>query len=204
MRGLLQVWLVASILVGLVFAWRTGQKRTAARAEYDRLVRLTGDLPLTDPAKIHVLALETGEDLHFAWRIYLPPNCRFVVRHSSGGMSTSSRSDAQQFIARVRVREDADGRLQCFTKFSGGSSQSGLGDDALADFLRGQWDKVQVRQLGAGKVVSFRPDEQALLLRLSVPDELLAQAATQLDGRRLEGKLPLLYEVRLGPRPSRP
>jgi hypothetical protein len=203
MRWLLQLCLVAIIVVGLVFAWSTGRKRTAARAEYDRLVRLTGDLPLSDPAKIHVLALETGEDLHFAWRIYLPPNCHFVIRHTSGGFSSSSHSEPQQFIARVRVREDAQGRLQIFTKFAGGSGQSGFGDDSLADFLRGRWGKVQVEQLGASKVVTLKPDEQALLLRLSLPEQLLGEAATKLEGRRLEAKLPLLYEVHLGPRPLR-
>ena len=204
MRWLLQLCLVAIIMVGLVLAWRSGQQRTATRAEYDRLVRLTGDLPLTDPAKIHVLALETGEDLHFAWRIYLPANCHFVIGHTSGGFSSSSSSDPRQFIARVRVRENAEGRLQIFMKFFSGSGQSGFGSDSLADFLRGRWDKVQVEQLGAGKVVTLKSDEHVLLLRLSLPEDLLTEAATKLDGRRLEAKLPLLYEVHLGPKPTRP
>ncbi|MEX2176134.1 MAG: hypothetical protein WD872_17360 [Pirellulaceae bacterium] len=203
MRRLLQLCLVAVILVGLVFAWRTGQERSTVRAEYDRLVRLTGDLPLTDPAKIHVLAIETGEDLHFAWRIYLPPKCRFVIRHSSGGFGSSSRSEPQQFIARVRVRE-ADGRLQLFTKFAGGSGESSFGDDSLAEFLRGRWDEVQVEQLGVGKVAVLKPDGSALLLRLSLPEALQAEAAKQLDRHSLQTKLPLLYEVHIGPEPARP
>jgi hypothetical protein len=199
MRKLLQVALVVVILVGLVFAWRTGQKRGEAQGEYDRLVRLTGDMPITDPNKIHVLALETDESLHFAWRIYLPPNCRFVVRHNSGGSSMSSHTEPQQFLARIRFREQADGRLQVFTKFHGGSSQSGFGDESLADFLRGRWDRIDVEQLGSGKVAVFPREEQVVLLRLTLPETLQGEAEKQLDARRLEEKLPLLYESRIGP-----
>jgi hypothetical protein len=198
MRRLLQFGLVVVIMVGLAFAWRTGQERSDAQAEYDRLVRLTGDLPITDPQKIHVLALETGEELHFAWRIYLPPHCRFVVRHHSGGSSSSSHTDPQQFIARIRFREQRNG-LQVFTKFSGGSSQSGFGDDSLADFLRGRWDRIDVEQLGSGKVAVFPREEQVVLLRLTLPETLQGEAEKKLEARRLEEKLPLLYETRIGP-----
>ena len=201
MSKLLQLALVAVSLVGLVFVWQTGQQRQASRLEYERLIRLVGDLPLTDPGKIHVLALDTGEPLHFAWRIYLPPKCSFHARYQSGS-SSSYYSDPQEFIARVRFREQPDGRMQIYTKFAGGSGQSGFGDDSLANFLRGRWDQIGVEQLGTGKPAILDLDKEARLLRLTLPDDLHAQATEKVDARSLQEKLPLLFEVHITGKPQ--
>lgn len=203
MHRLFELCLLALTLTGLYFVWQSGQQGSAARAEYERLVRLTGDLPITDASKIHVLALETGESLHFAWRVYLPPNCRIMVKHN-GGSSSSFQSNPQHLIARVRFREQPPGRLQVYTRFSGGSSQMGFGDDSLATFLRGRWDQVFVEQLGADKTAVLKLDEEAVLLRLTLPEELLSQAAKEVDARSLQAQLPLLFEMRIVPQPPPP
>lgn len=203
MHRLFELGLWALTLTGLYFVWQSGLQRSAARAECERLVRLTGDLALTDPNKIHVLALETGDSLHFAWRIYLPPNCHIMVRQG-GGSSTSYHTDPQHFIARVRIREQPPGQLQVYTRFSGGSGQMGFGDESLANFLRGRWDQLHVEQLGAGKVAILKPDEEALLLRLTLPEQLMDQAAKEVDSRRQQTKLPLLFEVQIVPLPPPP
>jgi hypothetical protein len=198
MRRFFQLCLLGFILTGMFLAWRTGQQRSAARSEYERLARLTGDLSLTDPNQLHVLALETGEPLHFAWRIYLPPRCRITVKHD-GGSSSSGYSDAQHLIARVRFREHPPGRLQIYTRFGGGSSQMGFGDESLSGFLRGKWDQVRVEQLGEGQTALVELGKEAVLLRLMLPDELVAQASQEIDLRRQPVKFPLLYELRFLP-----
>jgi hypothetical protein len=199
----IELSLLALTLTGLYLVWQTGQERAAARAEYERLSRLTGDLPLTDPNKVHVLALETGESLHFAWRVYLPPNRHFTARYH-GGASSSLQATPQQFIARVRFREQPAGRMQIYTKFAGGSGQMGFGDESLAAFLRGRWDQVQVEQLGSGKMAVLKPDEEAVLLRLTLPEDLRDQAASDVDARRLQARLPLLFEMRIAQKPLVP
>jgi hypothetical protein len=196
MSRLIDLCLVAAALTGLFFVWQTGQKRQATRLEYERLVRLTGDLAVTDSSKVHVLALDTGEPLHFAWRIYLPKGSLLKFRHPGGSGSSSSR-DGEHLIARVRFREDKDGQLQVYKRFSGVSGQSGFGNKSLAAFLRGRWDQVAVEQLGAGKPAIVEPNEEAQILRLTLPEALHSEATEKVDSRSLQAKLPLLYEVHI-------
>jgi hypothetical protein len=204
MHRALELSLLMLMLAGFFLVWQSGQERSAARLEYDRIVRITGELPLKDPNKVHILALETGESLHFAWRVYLPPRYHVHLRHSSGS-SSSYHSDAQHLIARVRIREGPGGRLQIYEHFAGGSGQMSLGDESLANFLRGRWDEVSVEQLGArGNAAVLDADEQAVLLRLSLPDKLYDQAKGNVDSQSLPKELPLLFELRMGPEPPQP
>lgn len=73
MRRLPDLILILALMVGGVVAWKADRERGRLAAEHARLARMTGDLPIIDPARVHLLALETGEPLHQAWRIYLPP-----------------------------------------------------------------------------------------------------------------------------------
>lgn len=199
----LDLVLLLVALVGGFFALQNGRQLRQLRAEYERLSKITGDLPISDAAKVHVRALETGERLHFAWRVYLPPNYRVVVWNSSGS-SSSWRSDSCQFIARVRFREDEQGRLQAYTRFSGSSSCMKLGDSKLAELLHDRWDKIQVEQLGAPGLAVLAPDQSAVLLRLTLPDEL-QQASREKLPPWMQGHLvPTLFELHLGPEATKP
>ena len=73
-----------------------------------------------------------------------------------------------------------------------------FGDESLAAFLHGRWDEVLVEQLGAGRAALVESDEEAVLLRLTLPEELLAQIS-KADRRMLPAKPPLLFEVRIVP-----
>ena len=75
-------------LSGGLLALQNGRQLRQLRAEYERLSTITGDLPISDASKVHVRALETGERLHFAWRVYLPANYRAVVSNASGSSSS--------------------------------------------------------------------------------------------------------------------
>ena len=174
-------------------------------AEYQRLTRTTGDLPIGDPSRVHVRALETGEPLHFAWRIYLPPHYQMIIRDQNGGRSTSSSSESAEFIARVRIREDGKGGLELYRRFSNGSSRGGFADQTLAELLRGRRDKVVVEQLGADDLATLGPDEPAVLLRLSLPKEMEAEARAKLSpGLVEEDDFPTFYELNLGPDTPKP
>ena len=98
--------LTASVLLGGLLAWQSGQERTRLQAEYRRLTAITGELAIDDPAKLSIRAIDTGEPLRFAWRVYVPPNYLQVVKRSTGSSSRSSSSSPQQLIARVRFRLD--------------------------------------------------------------------------------------------------
>jgi hypothetical protein len=69
---ILDVILLLAVLIGRVLAWRTGEERGRLTERHRRLAQVTGDLPIEDPSKVYVLALETGERLHYTRRVYCP------------------------------------------------------------------------------------------------------------------------------------
>jgi hypothetical protein len=198
-RRVLDLLMIVAIAVGGFQVWSSSRERTRLESEYRRLVQETGELPIGDPSKAHLRALETGEPLHFAWRVYLPPKFTVRIRDGHGGSSGTS-SSSREFIARVRFREDQDGNLELYKHFAGGSSRGGFGDPGLAKLLRGRWDKVIVEQFGAGDVATIEPDEPVVLLRLSLPKEMEAEARKTLPPHVLrDNVLPTFYELKLGP-----
>lgn len=193
--------LVALILLGGYLAWQASRERRGLRAEYDRLVRAAGELPVTDPTKVYVRALDTGDPMHFAWRVYLPPNYPYEVRSSGwGGGSMSSNPGggaAQEFIARVRFRPDDQGRLDCYTKFAGGASRGSIGTPEVGTLLRRRWSKLHVETLGTSGAAIIDPKKPATLVRLTLPPELQSEWKAALGGGGLDH--PALLTLRFGP-----
>lgn len=197
-RRFFQSVLVVTFLVGLVFAWRSGRERWTLTRELIRIDQTVGELTLTDPTKVHIRAIETGEPLHFAWRVYLPANYRQHIRHKGGSYGSSWSSNPAEFIARVRFKEESDGRLQVYTRFSGGSSLMSCGRAELGSFLRGRHDQLEVEQIGQGKTEVIEPDGSALLLRIKMPDELAKKAREKLPDYEAKEFVPVIYEIHLG------
>jgi hypothetical protein len=203
-RKVIDGFLLLAALVGGFLVWQTGRERARLQVDYKRLVRATGDLTISDPSKVHVLALETGEPLHFAWRVFLPVNYKLIHRSRSGVGGTSTSSTSLEFIARVRLREDADGFLDLYQHFAGGASRGRFGDKALAELLRGRFEKVLVEQLGAPELCTIDPDAPLVLLRLRLPAEMQAEAHEKLSVSERDQYIPVLFDVEFGPEAVKP
>lgn len=198
--------LLLAILTGGFLAWQSGRERSRLESERERLSRIAGNLTIRDSTKVHALALDTGEPLHFAWRVYLPPNYTRDVRYRSGIGSSGSSSggpspNSDEFIARVRLRADDQGLVNIYTRFGNMSSRSGIGDRALSDLVRKHGDQLLVEQLGASGMSVLDPKDSAVLLRLSLPEPLTAEAQKVLSPQG-KSSVPLLYEVEIGPKAS--
>ncbi len=137
--------------------------------------------------------------MHFAWRVYFPPHYEQIIKYNSGGFSSAMSSDAREFIARLRFREDETGWINLYTHFAGGSSRSSIGDEALARFLHGRWDKLVVEQLGLGEVAVIDPDQPAVFLRVSMPEEMQAEARKTLPAHDQARQVPTIFEMKLEP-----
>jgi hypothetical protein len=175
-RRLFDLLLLILLLVGGYQAWSTGRERSRLQDEFHRLVMATGDFTVGDPTKIHILAIPTGEPLHFAWRIYLPPNHTFVKFRNRMWAGTDQGTKPVEFIGRVRFIED-HGIIKAYDFFKSGSKHvDEIGGMKLADFLRGRWDQLQVEQAGAQGLVAFDPKTPALILRVAMPPAMLAEA----------------------------
>jgi hypothetical protein len=185
------------IVVGAFMAWRTDRQRARLQAEYHRLVRLTGDLDIKDPSKVYLQAVETGEPLHFAWRVYLPQGRTWNVEMKGLGSVSTTGIVGGESIARVRLLENKDGGLSIFEHFGNATSQSTLGDTSLVEFLKGRWGKVKVEQMGSDGAVATDPNELAVILRVTLPDDLRAEAKAKLAPWLMDQVSSSLFELRL-------
>jgi hypothetical protein len=198
---LLDAVLLLVVLAGAIAAWQTGRERSRLSERYERLVRITGDLPVDDPTKVYIQRLETGKPLDFAWRVHLPPNFNSAIWSSTGIQSTGWARSASDFLARVRIREEENGLLQIYERFARSSSRSSFGDEALAQLLRGRWGAIRVEQLGAAGPAELKPGQAAVRLRLTLPDELAFEGHKTLDAHAQSQFVPVLFELNLGPKP---
>ena len=197
MRPLNAILLMA-VVIGGVLTYRADVKRQRLLTEHSRLEEKFLSLPLEDPSKMHVRALETGEELHFAWRVYSPAGyyCRWW---NSGGGSPWQTTNAEEVVVRVRLREDEHGVLRVFVKQAGGSSLSEVGNRQVADLLRDRWDEVEVEQLGSDGVAVVDADEITTLLRLTLSDDLKRELDRKLGADYTRRYQRALLHVRFGP-----
>ena len=197
--------LLLVILIGGILAWQTGRERSRLWGSFERLSRKTGDLAVGDPSKVYVQALKTNDPMHFAWRVYTPPDYKQLLKSNSGNSMSAWSTESRDFIARVRFREDDQGRLQVYTRFHGGSSRMSLGDKELAGLVHGRWDKIRVEQLGLGEVATIDPDQPAVFLRLTMPEDMQAEARKKLPTYAQKTHVPNLFELKLDPeKPPKP
>ena len=168
------------IVVGAVLLWQSGSDRSLLHAEHSRLKLLTGELIPEDPTKIYIRAIETGDPLDFAWRVYLPPNYQLNIRHTSGSSASGSNSDAVNSIFRVRLRE-IDGRWFHYDGFHGSSGLSSL-NPHVGDFLREHPDQLRVEQLGRQQTEELDPSSEFVLLRVTAPEAAVPGNKASSDG----------------------
>ena len=177
MRNAIDLILAAAILIGGALALRAGRERAGLSEHHARLVAAAGELPVEDPNLIYIKAIDTGDPLHFAWRVHLPANINLKIQTRTGGGSSSNaswRSSADDFIARVRLREDEPDQVHVYTKFAGGGGYSGFGSPALARLLREHGRDLKVEQLGRSGAPTLDPNapNPTILLRLGLPETL--------------------------------
>jgi hypothetical protein len=200
-------FLLAVVLIGGVLAAQTSRERARLEQHYRRLIQMTGELPITEPSKVYVRALDTGEPLHFAWRIYLPAKSKQRwSSHWAGSSSTSTTSSntPSEFVGRLRFRQDEQGRLELYERLSNTSSRMTFGDQALAELLRDRWDKVRVEQLGSPRLAVLDPDQPAVFLRLTLPEDLQEEARKKLPPFTVTQYVPILFEWDFGPDVANP
>jgi hypothetical protein len=206
---LLDAVLLLIALVGGVLVWQTGREQSRLQAKIDWLTRTTGDFSITDPSRIHVVALATGEPLHFAWRVYLPANYELVERGTSAGPVSASPTGpkpSRELILRVRFREDAKGRLNLYQTYEDERTRATFGGKSLSKVLHGRFDKVLVEQLGTHGIVSVGVDEPLDLLRLKLPPDMEAAIvkAMEMSPDKRADYHPEFFSLCFGPEAKKP
>ncbi|WP_422923188.1 hypothetical protein [Singulisphaera sp. PoT] len=197
-RKALDLILFIAILLGGFLAWTSGRERSLLKKEHSRLARSVGDLAIDDPSKLQVVALDTGEPFHFAWRIYFPPKYQFSLWNGDSECFNSKSVESNDSILRVNFRENELGNMKVFISGFYGSMRHGVGDKALADFMRGRWTELKASQLGVNSIAIVNPDEQVSLLSLTLPTRLQEEAKQKLPSSSQKIWIPIPYELKLG------
>jgi hypothetical protein len=193
----LNTFLLIAAVIGAVLAYRVARQHQELSSEHRRLEALVGSLPIEDPTKIHVRAINTGEELHFAWRIYAPAGARVKWQYDSGS-GTSMNSEPSQAIARVRLRQQEDGSVHVFIKRGGGASRMQLGDQEFGRVLREHWSEIEVEQLAVDEVVALEVDEVVTLLRLTLPEAVMQEAEQRVRPEVVRRFRSSLLSIRFG------
>ena len=190
--------LLLAALYGAYVAVREEQMRRELSVQHQRLAAETGYLDITDPGKVHVVALPSEDPLHFRWRIHVPANYEMMWRTSQWGEDgISSTGPAENFIAQVRFRKNQSGYVWVFRDMKIGGVGP-LGGRELQTFLSDRWDRIERVQLGADGPVVVEPDEVATLLQLRMPEAMAKEAESVLPEAWGRNYVPVLYEVRFG------
>jgi hypothetical protein len=191
--------LLLAALYGAFVAVREERLRRELSVQHRTLAAETGYLDVTDPDKVHVVALPSDDPLHFRWRIHVPGNCEIMWRTSQWGEDgTSSAGPAENFIAQVRFRKSEYGFVRVFCDMKRFGGVGPLGERELQTFLSGKWDQIECVQLGADRPIVVEPDQVATLLQLRMPEAMASEAESVLPEAWGRNYVPVLYEVRFG------
>ena len=166
---------------------QSGQQRASLSSQVARIEKRIGTLPISDPRLVHIRALETENRLEFAWRIYFPANfkmMRVIYSDSSGsGWGRMQISNPKEIIAKVQFREN-NGRVECYSDFGQASTVMELRQPIHAALLREKMDQLKIEQLGKDGLVTFEPDEEFTVLRITVPKDLQESMKSKFDDLR--------------------
>ncbi len=174
MRKLNLLILIVAI-AGIVMSVRIFPKHQRLQEKYQQLSKYVAAFD-SEEGQIAAISLSTKEEMHFAWRVFLPEGDQFITQSeliTGSGGSMQTQSGASTF--RVRLRREKE-NMRVFVK-SAGSSTSGIGPERFADFIEQRWGEFLIETFPEGQQVNADSEEILTLLKVTVPERLLKELA---------------------------
>lgn len=194
----INIVLTVVALYGALVAVREAYLNARLSEQHRILATKTGFLDVSDPSKVHIVALASEDSLHFRWRIHVPDNYSVIWRTSEWGDAKHSLTGPQDFIAQVRFRKREDGFVRVSKDLESSGGDGSLGGREFESFLHDRWDEIETLQLGADGTAVIGPREVATLLQLRMPAAMAEEAEAFLPVTWVGQVVPVLYEVRVG------
>ena len=194
----MNVVLVFAALVGLSLAARETLLRKDLSREYGILAAEVGYLESTGEPGVQVIALPTKDPRHFRWRIFVPENETVVCKTSVAWDRIVPMEGPLSFIAHVRFRDGENGCLKAWWDVNRSSGITDMGGARLYEFLKGRWDEMEIEQLASDGRVTVQSGQLSSLLRISMPDQMRADAQKALSPQDLKWYVPELFHLQLG------
>ncbi|MGN6544688.1 MAG: hypothetical protein ACTHK7_06545 [Aureliella sp.] len=175
--------------------------------EHTRLTDVAGELVITDPDQLHIQAIDTGEPLRFAWRVYAPGGQAIVFHFGSSGqpLGSSTHQDPEpheSFASVCFTEQRPPGQAGVYCFFENTSDFCSLAPPGMFEFLRDHWNELEIEQLGAREVARVKPGDSATMLRVKLSPSLMQKAREKnLATPTSDGPTPTCFECRLELRP---
>jgi hypothetical protein len=178
--------LLVTAISGLAIALYLSQARlTEAEQETERLHRLFGELTITDPSQVHVVAVPTAEGTTWRWRIYLPAGHDFGLFSHLGNLDAdglplknsrhgiriggqSSPREAREIVIDVALGKAIEGDHSCLwvsENGKGGTPQVIFWDAPTPSWLSGKFS-FHERAAGAQRTLACDPATPLALIAL--------------------------------------
>ena len=196
MTKFLNTILILIILVaGAKLVMQGREYRTLAQ-ERKQLVEKLDGFYVRDSSKYLVQAVDTGDPMLFMWRVHKPGG--FRTEHLAGfvdgeyavfGAGGSWESKLERVSARFEFIGD---ELYVDMQTARGGHRSRIGDAELVPICRQHWNDFEFEVLGQGDAIEIDVSQEVGLLRITVPDEWLANVEVKFGkdlARRFSKKL---------------
>lgn len=181
LRAFLLLLFIASLVASNLFtAWQVRQ----LREENIQMHKELGRLVVSDPSKVHLLAVPSHEDMLWRWRIYVPkgrslklfvstqdvPQEDFPTNYVTGPLKEG------EYLLTAAIRRDRNGKWQAAVAGPQTSYSVGIADDHTA-WLSGGGGWV-TSQAGADSTEVFSTDQPCELLRVRSAKKLPPNGST--------------------------
>lgn len=171
-QRIVDLLLLCGLVSGACYFFQSASLRGDLAKEHARLVRKVGTLQIKSPDKVYLQALDTGEPLHFAWRVYLPENHTFGM-NSKTRLRSSGSSSRSEFTLRYRFYQQR-GKWFVYKEtfyFNHGTDYEVKSPDLIAALSAGleRIRQLQIEQLGLHGTVEIGREETVVLLKIRLP-----------------------------------
>lgn len=180
-RMLLVIAVVVLALSHLLSSYRLFQ----ANREIAKYRREMGYLDVSDPSKIHVVAIPSMEERTWRWRVYVPPGVDTLLRMEANDITPDGIPSAGgaslpqgESIVELRCTEEQAGEWNVLC-----AAKSPLGAATIPEILKGAetdwldhgWMRM-MQQVGVEQTEQFDAAETITLLRLRSSDQPMNQS----------------------------
>ena len=176
-RALLTLLLIACLSIAL---WRSLVDHQRAESELRRLRDELGHLTISEPDKIHFIAVPMHESMVWAWRVYLPGG-HYQISFTTIGIPEKGFPDAtvafftagpEEFTVKIGAHRDHLGewKITAMKSNSGHSQALGFMGRQHVRWLEGELT-CQFLQHGQKQTRLVPADQNAELLRLRIGDD---------------------------------
>lgn len=182
--SLLGFFALVTIVCLVVALWSTLRERQALWREVQQHRKELGYLTIEDPSCVHAVRLETIVSLTWKWRLYVPKEGTWYLRHRFGDMPRDATGDSGtllkpgEYVLTCTLREDVQGIYRLYLQMPGYRLKASV-TDHFQNCVRSSSTRL-FSESGVGQEQVVKEAGKPLtLFRIAVAPEIDEHSATE-------------------------